>query len=563
MTEKDKPVETMSKEKPLKKNKAVKFSIRTKFILLVTIIVLSVSLSLTLDLFTRTRKSLYDALEKRADLILENINNVTFNAIIINDELAINEVINNYTSDEEIDGIYIYNAIADQHYYNKNTHKTILKLYKSLNKTLVPGGKRNSILKKQSIANKNLPVRINANRKFISRFLTPAKQIDRFFGTIVLALNYNPVNEMLIQSTISILQKTGIVLLLALIGTFIATSAVTGPIKKMSNDVQTVGQGNLKHRISIKSRDEIGYLAGEFNHMIAQIQDYSEGLEQKVEERTRELKETLDKVQALKTQQDGDYFLTSLLFKPLIINQTRDPRLTIDFVVDQKKKFTFRKNNGMLGGDLCIARELQINDKTYTAFINADAMGKSVQGAGGAIIMGVVFNNMVTQLMQNHKGFKPSVWLRTCYNSFQNAFLPFDGSMYISCVTGIFENETGTLYFFNAEHPFVALLRLGKARFLEEELQIHKIGIESMHEKIPIKKIKLQKNDIIIMGSDGKDDVLLGTTDKGRRDINEDETLFLKSLETSEGNLPKLQEEIIKTGELTDDLSILSLKYTG
>ena len=47
------------------------------------------------------------------------------------------------------------------------------------------------------------------------------------------------------------------------------------------------------------------------------IEEYNKTLELKVEQRTEELKKTLDEVQALKVQQDGDYFLTSLLLQPL------------------------------------------------------------------------------------------------------------------------------------------------------------------------------------------------------------------------------------------------------
>ena len=47
------------------------------------------------------------------------------------------------------------------------------------------------------------------------------------------------------------------------------------------------------------------------------IEEYNKTLELKVEQRTEELKKTLDEVQALKVQQDGDYFLTSSCCSPL------------------------------------------------------------------------------------------------------------------------------------------------------------------------------------------------------------------------------------------------------
>ena len=60
----------------------------------------------------------------------------------------------------------------------------------------------------------------------------------------------------------------------------------------------------------------------------------------KVEKRTEELKQTLSEVQALKVQQDGDYFLTSLLLKPLGVNHVNSKNYTVDFFLKQKKEET-------------------------------------------------------------------------------------------------------------------------------------------------------------------------------------------------------------------------------
>jgi len=50
-----------------------------------------------------------------------------------------------------------------------------------------------------------------------------------------------------------------------------------------------IGAGVLDHRIDVQTGDELEALATEFNRMAAQLQESYAGLEQKVEERTREL----------------------------------------------------------------------------------------------------------------------------------------------------------------------------------------------------------------------------------------------------------------------------------
>jgi methyl-accepting chemotaxis protein len=71
----------------------------------------------------------------------------------------------------------------------------------------------------------------------------------------------------------------------------------TKPINNLLEGTMAVAQGNMDYTISIKARDEIGNLGVAFNSMTQElkksrkrVEDYSKELEQKVEERTEELK---------------------------------------------------------------------------------------------------------------------------------------------------------------------------------------------------------------------------------------------------------------------------------
>ena len=79
---------------------------------------------------------------------------------------------------------------------------------------------------------------------------------------------------------------------LLLVGLAISAVASLFLVRRMVRPVQTlqagaarIGSGALDHRIEVKSGDELGALAGEFNRMAEQLQEYTTGLEQKVEER--------------------------------------------------------------------------------------------------------------------------------------------------------------------------------------------------------------------------------------------------------------------------------------
>ncbi|MFQ5688184.1 MAG: PAS domain S-box protein, partial [Candidatus Scalindua sp.] len=61
------------------------------------------------------------------------------------------------------------------------------------------------------------------------------------------------------------------------------------PINKLKDATDRVANGNLKHRVDIDRRDEIGALAGSFNKMADGLEQLTGSLEQRVDERTSEL----------------------------------------------------------------------------------------------------------------------------------------------------------------------------------------------------------------------------------------------------------------------------------
>ena len=94
------------------------------------------------------------------------------------------------------------------------------------------------------------------------------------------------------------IERTGLVLLGALAlafaaGLFLARRMVV-PIQKLRAGAARLGSGDLGQRIAIKSGDEVEALADQFNVMAGRLQESYANLEQKVEQRTRELSESLE-----------------------------------------------------------------------------------------------------------------------------------------------------------------------------------------------------------------------------------------------------------------------------
>jgi signal transduction histidine kinase len=95
-------------------------------------------------------------------------------------------------------------------------------------------------------------------------------------------------------ANVEILKRSALVFLV--VGLFVGvviiawvSQKITRPIEELRQGVATIGAGNLEHRAEIRTGDEIEELAAEFNKMTAALQNSYATLEQKVDQRTKEI----------------------------------------------------------------------------------------------------------------------------------------------------------------------------------------------------------------------------------------------------------------------------------
>jgi serine phosphatase RsbU (regulator of sigma subunit) len=185
-------------------------------------------------------------------------------------------------------------------------------------------------------------------------------------------------------------------------------------------------------------------------------------------------------------------------------------------------------------------------------------MGKSMQGAGGILVLNSIFESIVkrTQLQTGFAEQTPEKWLTGAFNELHNVFLMFEGSMMISLNMGIIDDESGQMVYINAEHPAIVLFRDEKVSFLPLLETNCKLGSPLMEEIVRINSFFLADKDVLLLGSDGRDDIILSGGE-----MNNDYDLFLTHVKNARTDLKKIFTEILKTGEIYDDLSLLRIEY--
>ncbi|HLA81982.1 MAG TPA: cache domain-containing protein, partial [Thermoleophilia bacterium] len=97
--------------------------------------------------------------------------------------------------------------------------------------------------------------------------------------------------------------RTGLLVLLgvglSIVASLVLARKMVTPIRALQAGAARIGAGALDHRLEVRTGDELEALAGEFNRMAGQLQESYARLEQKVEERTRELARSVQELKAL------------------------------------------------------------------------------------------------------------------------------------------------------------------------------------------------------------------------------------------------------------------------
>lgn len=274
---------------------------------------------------------------------------------------------------------------------------------------------------------------------------------------------------------------------------------ITRPLKKLTSDVQVLSKGNFDIKASYPFNDEIGFLETSFISMSRELEqsflqlgqakkelkEYSITLEDKVTERTKEIKDMNDELNDIheKIKQE---LKTAQTIQLNIIPKDED--------FPQKKELRFGyKYSSMdsVGGDLYDV--IDIGNDRFGLLI-ADVSGHGVPAA-------LVTSMAKVSFTSNSKDANTTA--EVCYNV-NNELCKLIGNLpfYLTAYFGVLNIDTGMFEYSNAAHHPALLIRYDSGQI--ESLDADGFSMGSFEDiDYEYKTIRLSKGDRLLLFTDG------------------------------------------------------------
>ena len=176
-----------------------------------------------------------------------------------------------------------------------------------------------------------------------------------------------------------------LLVIIVLIAIWIANS-ITKRIFTLIKGAEKLSENQFDHKIAVEGSDELSRLAIAFNSMSFKLNDLFNTLEEKVEDRTQKLSNTLKKLKkAQKSIMDSIEYASVIQHSLLPVDGKFEEMVSDSFVI--------WKPRDVVGGDIYIYQEY---DDGFLLFV-IDCTGHGVPGAFMTMITGAVLENIVTE----------------------------------------------------------------------------------------------------------------------------------------------------------------------
>jgi two-component sensor histidine kinase len=115
-------------------------------------------------------------------------------------------------------------------------------------------------------------------------------------GFVRLGISEEPIREAVARIILLMVWIIIVVLLLGIVSSYFLTTSITRPILDLEKAATAIGDGDLGHRIQMRTNDEVGHLSLTFNRMAENVQRTNERIEKSLKEKELLLREVHHRV---------------------------------------------------------------------------------------------------------------------------------------------------------------------------------------------------------------------------------------------------------------------------
>ena len=313
---------------------------------------------------------------------------------------------------------------------------------------------------------------------------------------------------------------------------FAVSGTITRPIEELAVNAQDIGEGNFDHKISVRSKDEVGQLARRFNEMQDNLKNYLNHLKKITAE-----KERISTELNLATQIQAD--MLPRIFPPYPDRKEFDLYATMNPAKE-------------VGGDFY---DFFMIDDNHLALVMADVSGKGVPAALFMVIAKTLIKT------RTFMGGTPSEILADVNTQLCEGN---EAELFVTVWLGILEISTGHVIASNAGHEYPAVMKAGEGYELFKTKQSPAVatmeGIKFRQSEFDLKPgdnlyiytdgvAEATNSNEELYGTDRMIDALNHTIGMSAKDITFN---MKKSVDKFTGDAPQF-----------DDITMLSLRYFG
>lgn len=292
----------------------VRFGIHAKFILLISAIIITTSLTLTLYFIRIQAGQMRATLENRCSFLAQNLAyNSEFGVITGNKQFLMKLMSGLLNEDDVVYGlVYDKNgqilASATTGIFWKNDYRHAISSSPVSTQYLTEQDEPIYEVAFPIIAKHMIGIREEIG--FLESM--PAESQEEIVGGARVAISLSRMYRESTRLKKGVLLITTVVVLFGIALAGFAIRIFVAPIKQLVLGTQRIAAGNLDYTVNIPPGDEIGELAASFNQMAQDIKNYVKALRDEkenllhlklaLEQRTNELEETLLKVQNIQSE---------------------------------------------------------------------------------------------------------------------------------------------------------------------------------------------------------------------------------------------------------------------